>query len=91
MYYVYFLISLKNNKIYVGFTQKLPNTRLEEHNSRSNTWSKANKPFILVYHETYECKTDCLRREKFYKSGFGRKIRDAIISVTAYGGSSSVG
>ena len=81
MYYAYFLKSLVNGKIYVGSTQKLPKERLKEHNSGSNKWSRENGPLELIYYEIYECKLNCLKREQFYKSGFGRKIRDAIISV----------
>ena len=81
MYYVYFLKSIKNNKVYVGFTSKDPRTRLEEHNIGSNAWTKANRPFKLIYREEYLCKTDPQKRESFYKMGFGKKIKQAIISV----------
>ncbi len=79
MYYVYFAKSLKNGKIYVGSTSKKPQIRIEEHNHSSNVWTKANKPFKLVYYETYICKEDVLGREKFYKTGIGKKIKKAIV------------
>ena len=78
MYYVYFAKSIKNDKVYVGFTEKDPAERISEHNSGCNTWSKNNRPFKLVYFEKYHCKTDALSREKFYKSGFGKKIKKLI-------------
>ena len=90
MYYVYFLRSKKNQKIYVGFTKKDVSSRLQEHNSGTNKFTRQNRPFVLLYYEEYFCKKDALKREKFYKSGFGRKIRDAIIgSVSAKGGTAS--
>jgi len=86
MFYLYFLKSRKNGKFYTGVTEKDPKERLLEHNSGSNEWSRNNKPFILVYFESYLCKQDALHREGFYKSGFGRKIRDCIImAVSARG------
>ena len=79
MYYTYLAKSLKNEKIYVGYSAKSPIERIKEHNSGSNKWSKQNGPFALIYYETYYCDKDARQREKFYKSGFGRQIRDIII------------
>jgi len=90
MHYIYFLKSTNNGKFYVGLTDNDPKERLKQHNYGSNDWSKENRPFELLYYEQYFCKTDAVMREKFYKSGFGRKIRDLIISsVSAKGGSAS--
>lgn len=81
MNYVYFIKSLVNKKIYVGKSSKLPHRRLAEHNSDSNTWTKNNGPFILLYYEEYFCSKDAVLREKFYKSGFGREIKKLIIQL----------
>ena len=35
----------------------------------------------MLYFEEYICKEDALKREKYYKTGIGRKIRNAIINV----------
>ena len=79
MYFVYILQSLKNSKSYVGMTTKDPNKRLEEHNIGSNTWTKLNAPFKLVYYESYYCKKDALHRENFLKSGIGKKLKNIIL------------
>ena len=79
--------SIKNQKIYTGYTNQNPNGRLKEHNSGSSEWTKNNGPFELIYFESYLCREDALLREKFYKTGFGRIIRNAILSaVSARGG-----
>lgn len=78
MYYVYFMKSEKNDKVYVGSTSKNPKIRVTEHNSGSNDWSRHNCPFTLVYYETYHCKEDVKDREDFYKSGFGKQIKYII-------------
>lgn len=79
MYYVYLIKSERNGKIYVGQTSKLPTKRLIQHNHGSNDWTRHNGPFELVYYESYECKTDAVKREKFYKSGVGKRIKKAIV------------
>ena len=79
MYYIYFAKSLKNGKVYVGSTSKSPELRINEHNSGSNNWSSKNRPFKLLYYESYLCGQDARLREKFYKSGFGKTIKGIII------------
>jgi putative endonuclease len=78
-YHIYALRSLKNNKRYIGYTEKDPAIRLVEHNSGTNKWTRQNKPFILVYKEKFNNKTEAIRRERFLKSGQGRKLLDTII------------
>lgn len=80
MYHVYFAKSLKNGKVYVGSTEKEPEERIIEHNKGSNTWSRNNRPLKLIYYESYICVTDARKREMFYKMGFGKKIKNAIVS-----------
>jgi putative endonuclease len=94
MFSVYFIKSKKNGKVYTGFTEKDPLIRLQEHNSGSNDWSKNNKPYAMLYFESYCCKEDTLKREKFYKSGFGKLIKNSIIETIEkhnFWGRSSVG
>ena len=67
---------MKNNKRYVGFTEKEVEKRLREHNSGGNKWTKTNKPFKLICVEEYSDKTEAIQREKFLKTGQGRKWLD---------------
>ena len=77
-YYVYVLESVRNGKRYVGSTSKTPEVRLREHNGGSNRWTRENGPFELVYYEEYGSKLEANRRERFLKSGAGRRIRDEL-------------
>ena len=77
-HYVYVLLSLRNGKRYVGMMSKLPEVRLREHNSGSNRWTRANRPFKLVLAEAFETRAAVAQRERFLKSGAGRKIRDSL-------------
>ena len=79
MYYVYLLISLKNNKSYAGFTSKDPKIRLKEHNFGSNSFTKNNRPWKLSYYESFFCKDCAKAREKFFKTGIGKRLRKIII------------
>lgn len=81
MYFVYFLQSLINGKIYVVFTSKDPLERAKENNMGSNKWTKINKLFKLKYYEKYNCKEDAILREKFYKSGFDKQVKYLIIDL----------
>ena len=82
MYSVYFAKSLRNQKVYVGFTSINPEERVKQHNSSSNEFTKHNGPFRLVYHEDYFCKEDAMNRERFYKMGFGKHIKQIIVKYT---------
>ena len=82
MYSVYFAKSLKNQKIYVGFTSIKPEERVKQHNNYSNEFTKHNKPLKLVYYENYFCKEDAINREKFYKMGLGKQIKQIIVKYT---------
>lgn len=70
-YCVYVLFSLKDKKLYIGYTTNLEN-RLIEHNSGRVTSTKKRRPFQLIYHEMFTNKDDAKAREVFLKSGFGR-------------------
>ncbi len=63
----------------MGSTSKAPNIRVEEHNVGTNIWSKNNRPLKLIYYESFMCKQDAINKEIFFKSGIGRRIKNAII------------
>ena len=78
MYYVYVLRSFKNKKRYVGSTKLFPEERLKQHNMGSNTWTKQNGPFELIYQEEYITVAVARKREIFLKNGVGRKYLDTL-------------
>ena len=80
MFFVYFAVSLSNDKVYIGFTSKDPVVRIQEHNSGYSAFTRNSGPYELIYYESYICKKDALRREKFYKSGVGREIKKLIVA-----------
>ena len=80
MAYVYVLRSLKNNKRYVGYTQRGPLDKLAEHNSGATQWTRQNGPFVLIYTEEFADSVTARKRERFLKSGKGRQWLDQILS-----------
>jgi putative endonuclease len=72
MHYVYILRSLKDNRFYTGYTEDIQR-RFKEHNSGQEKSTKHRLPFVLVYFEAYTDKRDALGREKFLKSGSGKR------------------
>ena len=72
MYYTYILISKKTKKFYTGFTNDL-RKRLNEHNANKSFYTKNKGPFSLVYYEACYDKYDAIVREKYLKSGMGKR------------------
>lgn len=66
MFFVYILKSLKDNKLYIGYTSDL-RKRIEEHNSGKSKSTSPRIPFKLVYYEAYLSKEDAERREEMLK------------------------
>ena len=70
-YYVYILFSLKDKKLYIGFTSDLKK-RFQEHVDGRVIATKNRRPLILIYYEYFTDLTDAKSRERYLKSGFGR-------------------
>ena len=72
MYYVYVLYSHKDNKLYIGSTPDLKK-RYTKHQTGFVRATKHRLPLTLIYYEAYLLRKDAIRREKYLKSGGGRK------------------
>lgn len=71
-HYVYILRSQKNKKWYTGFTSDL-RKRFKEHNSNESAYTKNRGPFELIYYEACKSEQDAWAREKYLKSGMGKR------------------
>jgi len=73
MYYVYLLENQNDKSWYIGMTTDL-RRRLKEHQSgKGGRTTKLKKNWRLIYFEGYLNQKDATGREKFLKSGSGRK------------------
>jgi len=78
LYYTYVLRSLIDRDLYVGWTDALQE-RIAKHNAGLVESTKNRKPFELVYFEACLSKEKAIKREKYFKSGFGRRfLKDRI-------------
>ncbi|MBI2268716.1 MAG: GIY-YIG nuclease family protein [Candidatus Blackburnbacteria bacterium] len=72
MWYVYVLLSLKDKRWYTGSSNDLKR-RFEEHNKGLVYATSRRRPFKLIYYEACLHEYDALAREKYLKSGMGKR------------------
>jgi len=78
MWYTYLLQSNKDNLWYTGCSNDL-RKRFKEHNNGLVTSTKGRGPFKLIYYEACSNKNDAFAREKYLKSGMGKRyIRNRL-------------
>lgn len=77
-YYTYILQSLKDKKWYTGYAKDLRN-RFMEHQKGQVFSTKGRGSFRLIYYEACLNKEDAIAREKYLKSGMGKRyLRNRI-------------
>lgn len=78
MYYVYILYSGKDRGLYIGLTTDL-RRRIAEHKRGSVSSTRNRLPLKLVHYESFIIKEDAEAREKYLKSGYGRRqLKDLL-------------
>ena len=73
MFYVYVLRSESDSGFYIGFSTNL-RARLRQHQEGVSLATKSRGPWELIYYEAYTEREDAEGREKFLKSGAGRRF-----------------
>ncbi len=68
MYYFYILKSLKDGKIYNGFSSDLKR-RFSEHQNGLVSSTKNRRPLKLIYYQAFSSEIDARLEEKYLKSG----------------------
>ena len=71
MFYTYVLRSERDHELYVGWTNDLK-SRFKTHNLGKVESTKSRVPFTLIYYEACLSKEKAIKREKYFKTGFGR-------------------
>ena len=67
MHYFYVLYSLKDHKLYKGYSAQIAN-RFIKHQAGGTPSTKNRRPLVLIYVETFQSKQEALKREKWAKS-----------------------
>ena len=77
---LYVIRSEINKELYVGICQDL-NNRLQEHDKGKNRYTKGLRPWILLHTETFENWVEARKKEKYYKSGYGKENLKLILAL----------
>jgi len=72
MYFTYVLRSQKDNQFYIGFTKDLK-ARIAQHNNGKVRSTAGRYPLSLIYYEACMSESDAINREKYLKTGYGRR------------------
>ena len=80
-HYVYVLLSLKDKKLYIGFTKNLKR-RIKEHTQGKNISTSKRLPVKLIYYEAHLSKEDAKRREAYFKTTKGKSTLKQIIRIS---------
>jgi len=72
MNYTYILRSLKDKKLYTGCCSDL-RKRFKQHTNNDVSSTKGRGPFALIYYEACLNQQDAYTREKFLKTGMGKR------------------
>jgi putative endonuclease len=72
MYYFYILRSLKNGKLYLGFSPDLK-ARIKSHNKGENKATKPNIPYELIFYSAFKNEKDAINSEQYFKTTAGWK------------------
>lgn len=80
-YCVYILVSLKDNKFYIGLTTDLK-LRLTDHFKGRSFATAPRRPFKLIYCEYFLSKHDAYRRERYLKTSVGKRMLKLLLKQT---------
>ena len=72
MYYVYVLRNPESKMLYTGFTSDL-RKRLAEHQDGNSPYTRSRGPYELIYYEACIDSKDAAAREKYLKTGMGKR------------------
>ncbi len=78
-YFIYILFSKSINQYYVGHTQDLTE-RLNRHKTSRNKSTKKATDWELVYHETFDTRSEAMVRELEIKKKKSRVYIEKLIS-----------
>jgi len=78
IYYIYILYSASLNKYYVGSTEDVYG-RLEKHLQNHKGFTGKAKDWVLKYTETYNSKSESIKRELQIKKWKSRKMIEGLI------------
>ena len=82
MYFVYVLLSEKDQKIYIGQTNNLE-SRINRHSPGYVKSTRHRRLIKLIYYKEFRARSDAMRYEKYLKSGSGHQHLRLLLVNTA--------
>jgi putative endonuclease len=79
VHYVYVLRSVSDHGFYIGYSANL-RKRFKQHVQGDSFATSYRGPWELIYYEAYVDQADSLGREKYLKSGAGRRFLKAQLA-----------
>ena len=73
MHHIYVLRSIADDGFYIGYSANLTK-RLRQHSQGDSFATSYRSPWKLIYYEAYLEQADALGRERYLKSGAGRRF-----------------
>lgn len=79
MYFVYILYCPETDLSYVGQTDHLI-YRFYRHRDGKSRWTRRMKKPLVIYWEMLDSRSEAIKREKYYKQGFGFRQRKDLVN-----------
>jgi putative endonuclease len=79
VHYVYMLRSDTDDGLYIGYSANL-RKRMAQHGEGLSKATARRRPWRLIYYEAYLDQADAVGRERYLKSGGGRRFLKAQLS-----------
>ena len=79
MFKVYVLHSVSFNKIYIGYTSDIDERMLSHNELGKKGFTLKFRPWTLIYTESFNTKSEAMKREKELKSAQGREFIRRLI------------
>ncbi|MBW1782706.1 MAG: GIY-YIG nuclease family protein [Deltaproteobacteria bacterium] len=80
-FYVYILQSEQDGSYYMGSTQDL-NARIQRHNQGRSKYTKAKRPWRLVYFEEHPDRSSAVRRENQIKRRKDKHFIESLVRTS---------
>lgn len=81
-FYVYIILTV-NNKLYCGYTDNVEKRYKLHKEGKGAKFTRANKPFMLVYSAEFETKQEAQTEERRIKK-LSRKKKEELVNMPVY-------
>jgi putative endonuclease len=75
-----YILRCVDGSYYVGSTKQPIESRVWEHNNLPSTATRARRPLVLVFTESYDRITDAIARERQIK-GWNRRKKESLVAL----------